>query len=105
MKQMEWIHFFITYQLQVILIYFACPSVKSERMTKMYNFQENATEYEDALVSISTFFPTAEFSPDESLIVGQKCVEDSRLLVKSLLNQEEWALSSIFFSFPLFNVL
>ena len=95
MNRKEWIHFgIIPTRLRhitfITLYLFAIPgSVNSE---------ENLLINEEP--SLSMFFPTAaDYYPitSKSLIVGEKCVEDSRLLVKALLNQEEWALSSIIY--------
>ena len=63
------------------------------------NYKLNASNWEleeELAVSMSTFIPTAALSNDQSGLVSRKCVKDSRMLVKAVLNRTEWALSSIF---------
>lgn len=52
---------------------------------------------EDIAMSLSSFLPTAALSKDQAALISQKCVEDSRLVVRALSNRTEWALSSIHF--------
>jgi len=72
---------------------FATPKtadVQSESLKRQWELEEEFG------VSISSFLPTASLK-DQSTPVSQKCVKDSRLVVKALLNHEKWALSSMFF--------
>ncbi len=90
MKPNEWIRFCIAFQLKMILIHFTIPGSVNSLEDK-----DHFIINEDSLAYFSTFVPTSDYFKDEAMPVSKQCVEDSLLLVKSLLNHEEWALSSI----------
>ena len=98
MKQKEWIHAYIASQMHIfLLIHLAIPgSVNSEDIKETNLVKEDDDFFninERSSASFSMFFPTADYPTDKSIVVSKKCVEDSRLLVRALLSQEEWALS------------
>ena len=76
MKQKEWTHLHI---FLLIITHFSIPG--------SVNCSEELKEY------FTFVIPTADYATGKSVSI--KCVEDSRLLLTALLNQEEWALSSI----------
>jgi len=106
MKPKEGIHAYIALQLHIfLLIHFVIPgSVNSEEI-KEKNLVKEDDDFvninERSSASFSMFFPTADYPTDKSMVVSKKCVEDSRLLVRALLSQEEWALSSKILLFQL----
>jgi len=106
MKQKERIRVYIATQLHIfLLIHFVIPgSVNSEEIKDIHLFREDddfVKSYERSSASFSMLIPTADYPTDKSLVVSKKCVEDSRLIVRALLNQEEWALSSKILIFKL----
>ncbi len=76
MKQKEWTHLHI-----FLIIHFTI-------IPGSVNCSEELKEY------FTFVIPTAaDYATGKSVSI--KCAEDSRLLLTALLNQEEWALSSI----------
>lgn len=69
--------------------------------TQLGNLKEHLTLEEQFTLSLSSFLPTASLNKDQPTLISHQCLEHSRLLVKSLLNRTEWALSSIYLT--LFN--
>jgi len=82
--------------LQIWFLPLATPSSTTERPE---NVMGHWTLEEEFPISLSSFLPTAALSKDQATLISTKCVEDSRLLVRALLNRTEWALSSINFDF------
>ena len=81
--------------LQTWLVFLSGPGSAAQSG----NYKLNASKWEleeELALSMSTFIPTAALSNGQSDLVSRKCVKDSRLLVKAILNRTEWALSSIF---------
>lgn len=78
--------------LQIWILAFATPNscvVQSKNLKGHWALEEGFT------ISLFSFLPTAALSKDHSTFVNKKCVEDSRLVEKALLNRTAWALSSI----------
>ncbi len=106
MKQKERIRVYIATQLHIfLLIHFVIPgSVNSEEIKETQLFRDDddfVNNYERSSASFSMLVPTADYPTDKSMVVSKKCVEDSRLVVRALLTQEEWTLSSKILLFKL----
>ena len=89
MEQKEWVLFFVPILLQT-LFPSNTSSIKVEGIKKVRNREDNPL-YQKVSAQLSIFLPTAE-NPSDRL--DKKCVEDSQLVVKALMYQEEWAFSS-----------
>ena len=68
------------------------------------NLKEHLKIQEDLPFSLAAFIPTAALSMDHSRLISQQCIEDSRMVVKAVLNRTEWALSSIYFLFTISSI-
>jgi len=91
----KYLVFFSAIVLQIWLLPFATPISTTERSENVMGHW--TLEEEFLSISLSSFLPTAALSKDQAALISRKCVEDSRLLVRALLNRTEWALSSIYF--------
>lgn len=48
----------------------------------------------DSTVLLDNFIPTASYHTNQSSLFSKKCIQDSQLVARAILNQTEWALSS-----------
>ena len=93
MQSQTLICFSVASLLQTWLVFLSAPGSAAQSG----NYKLNASNWEleeEFAVSMSTFIPTAAMSNDQSDLISRKCIKDSRLLVKAILNRTEWALSS-----------
>lgn len=95
MVRNDWIHVFSSNLLKTtVLLFFGIQSNANVGMAnKTYSTDNNAFDKQSS-GALEKYMPTATCPTNQSTSFDKVCVQDSQLVVKAVLNQAEWALSS-----------
>lgn len=89
-----WIRVWSTVLLETLLLFVGIVSSVNLGDTKDWFSLDTYVCDEDYFATFGKFIPIATHPKDKPKLLDEKCIQDSELVVKAILNQTEWVLSS-----------